>query len=101
MFTISSNENSPKTGFEKVLEFFNSKLSVNKPVDIARIEDETELSWTYVKRVLQKLKKEKYEGFHFKKLGNSWIAWKDREKIIKKLDNTCGHLLREEQETNE
>lgn len=90
------NEGSPKTGFEKILDFFNSKLEVNKPVDIAKIERETDLSWTYIKRVLEKLKKQNYCGFHFEKLGNSWVTWKDREKIIKNLDDTCGHLLQDD-----
>lgn len=102
MLNISSNNQdyTPKTGFDKILDFFNSALEINKPVDIAEIEKETELSWTYIKRVMEKLKKEEYCGFHFEKLGNSWVAWKDREKIIKKLDDTCGQLLQQKEEKN-
>lgn len=66
---------------------------MNKPVDIAEVEKKTDLSWTYVKRMLEKLKKEEYVGFHFEKLGNSWIIWKDRDHVIKKMDDTCGRFL--------
>ncbi|TXT67469.1 MAG: hypothetical protein BAJALOKI1v1_80002 [Promethearchaeota archaeon] len=68
---------------------------MNKPVDIQTIADETDLSWTYLKKLLTNLKEQQYEGFHFEKLGNSWIIWKDRDHIIKHLKNTCGKFLKD------
>ncbi len=90
----SNNENTaPKTGFEKIVYFINS-LEENHPVAIAEIVNKTGLSWTYVKRILSEQLKDKYDGFNLEKSGNTWITWKDRDKIIKKLDDTCGHLLK-------
>ena len=89
-----NNQNTaPKAGFERIVEFINN-LESNHPVAIAEIVDKTDLSWTYVKRILSEQLKDKYEGFHLEKSGNTWITWKDREKIIKKLDDTCGDLLK-------
>ena len=89
-----NNQNTaPKTGFERIIEFINN-LELNHPVAIAEIVDKTELSWTYVKRILSKELKDKYEGFNLEKSGNTWITWKDRDKIIKKLDDTCSDLLK-------
>ncbi|MFX1298770.1 MAG: hypothetical protein ACFFD2_28410 [Promethearchaeota archaeon] len=95
-FTITSETPDivPTTGFEKIINFFNKKLDINNPVGIQEIVDETGLSWSYIKKVLEKLLKEEYCGFHFEKVGNSWVSWKDREHIIKKLDNTCGRFLK-------
>ncbi len=81
-----------KSGLEKIIEFFNS-LEENHPVSITEVVDNTDLSWTYVKRVLKEELKDNYAGFHFEKSGNTWIAWKDRDKIVKKLDKTCGSML--------
>jgi len=95
-FTITSETPDivPTTGFEKIINFFNKKLDINNPVGIQEIVDETGLSWSYIKKVLEKLLKEEYCGYHFEKVGNSWVSWKDREHIIKKLDNTCGRFLK-------
>ena len=98
---IISSENSntaPRTGLEKIIEYFNTALNVNKPVGIQDVEKNTGLSWTYVKRMLKKIKDDEYCGFHFEKVGNSWIAWKDRDHIIKKMDDTCGRFLQTEEE---
>ena len=91
--THNNQNTAPKTGFERIIEFINN-LELNHPVAIAEIVDQTGLSWTYVKRILSKQLKDKYDGFNLEKSGNTWITWKDREKIIKKLDDTCGHLLK-------
>ena len=93
----SHNENSaPRTGLEKIIEYFNNTLKINKPVGIQDVEENTGLSWTYVKRMLKRLKEEEYCGFHFEKVGNSWVAWKDRDHVIKKMDDTCGRFLESE-----
>ncbi|MFO8019089.1 MAG: hypothetical protein R6U96_10670 [Promethearchaeia archaeon] len=55
--------------------------------------DYTDLSWTYVKRVLTKELNDNYVGFHMKKSGNTWMTWKDRDKIVRELDHTCRELL--------
>ena len=73
----------------------NYKLEKNTPIDIAKIVDDTNLSWTYVKKNLENIKKKNYSGFNFEKLGNSWIVWKTRDKIIAKLNNTCGKLIKD------
>lgn len=77
------------------MDFFNS-LEKNTPVSITEVVDNTELSWTYVKRILKQKLKNNYAGFHFEKSGNTWIAWKDRDKIIRKLEHTCGEMLESE-----
>ena len=79
-------------GFQKIINFLNLKLKINSPIDIAEIVEKTELSWTYVKKILEQIKKMEYIGYHFKKLGNSWIVWKKREKIIPKLNDTCSRF---------
>ncbi len=89
---IKHEDNAPKTGIEKILDFLNS-LDTNKPVAIAEVVEKTALSWTFVRRTLEQLKDE-YIGLNFEKSGNTWIAWKDRDKIAKKMDDTCGHLLK-------
>ena len=86
-----SDSTSP--GFQKLVDFINKSLDVNSPVDIAEIEEQTGLSWTYVKRLLEQLKEEEYVGFHFEKIGNSWAIWKSREHILRPMDDTCGRLL--------
>lgn len=68
--------NTPKTGIEKIIDYFND-LEKNRPVAITEIVEKTELSWSFVKKTLKKLKDKKYCGFHFEKSGNAWIAWKD------------------------
>ncbi len=91
---MSEIENPPKTGFEKIIDYFNENLDINHPVAIAKIVEDTEFSWSFVKKTLKKIKEE-YDGFHFEKSGNTWIIWKDRNHLIKKLDNTCSRLLNE------
>ncbi len=84
----------PKTGFEKIINFFNQNLEINHPVAIAEVVDNTGFSWSFVKKTLKKLKEEEYCGFHFEKSGNTWIVWKDRDKILPKLDDTCSRFLK-------
>lgn len=93
IITSETPDNTPKTGFEKIIDYFN-KLEKNQPVAIAEIVKKTGFSWSFVKKTLKKLKNEEYTGFNFEKSGNTWIAWKDRDKIIKKLEDTCGRLLK-------
>ena len=81
----------PKSGFEKIVDFINS---IDHPVALKEVVDETGLSYTYVKKTLDKLKKEEYCGFHFEQSGSTWLIWKDMDKITKKLDDTCGRLLK-------
>jgi len=66
---------------------------MNHPVAIAEVVDKTGLSWTYVRRILEQLKKD-YVGLNFEKSGNTWIAIKTRTRIIPKMDDTCGHFLK-------
>ncbi len=68
-------------------------MEKNHPITLKEVVDKTGISYTYVKRVLDKFKKEEYCGFHFDKSGGTWIAWKDREKILPKLDDTCSRYL--------
>ncbi|MFW9826612.1 MAG: hypothetical protein ACFFEY_03220 [Candidatus Thorarchaeota archaeon] len=82
----------PKTGFDKIIEYFNNSLEINHPVAIAKIVDDTGFSWSFVKKTLKKINEE-YDGFHFEKSGSTWITWKDRDHLIKKLDYTCANLL--------
>ena len=94
--TISSNlkESSPKTGCEKVIDFFNNHLEINHPITIKEIVEKTGFSWSFIKKTLKKLKTEEYCGFNFEKSGSTWISWKDREHIIKKMDDTCSRFLK-------
>jgi hypothetical protein len=82
----------PKTGFDKIIEYFNNSLEINHPVAIAQIVNDTGFSWSFVKKTLKKINDE-YDGFHFEKSGSTWITWKDRDHLIKKLDYTCANLL--------
>jgi len=91
-----NNDSAPKSGFEKILDFFNSKLQLNHPIAIKEVVERTGFSWSFVKKILERLKKEEYVGFNFEKSGATWIAWKDRDKILKKLDDTCGSKLKED-----
>jgi hypothetical protein len=94
---MSKAEKNLKTGFEKIIDYFNSKLEINHPIAIAKVVEDTSFSWSFVKKTLAKIK-EGYDGFHFEKSGNTWITWKDREHIIKKLDETCSRFLDESDE---
>jgi len=88
-----TQDTSPKTGFEKIINFFNNDLETNHPIAIAEVVDKTGFSWSFVKKTLKKLKEDEYCGFHFEKSGNTWIVWKDREKILPKMDDTCSRFL--------
>ena len=85
---------SPKSGFQKIIAFFNANLDRNHPIAIAEVVEKTGFSWSFVKKTLTKIK-EDYDGFYFEKSGSTWIIWKDRDHIIKKLDETCSRFLDE------
>jgi len=89
---MSKVEKNIKTGFERIIHYFNSELEINHPIAIAKVVEDTGFSWSFIKKTLAKIKEE-YDGFHFEKSGNTWITWKDREHIIKKLDETCSRFL--------
>lgn len=91
---MTAQENTPRTGYEKIIEYFNKNLEKNHPIAIAKIVEDTGFSWSFIKKTLAKLKEE-YNGFHFEKSGSTWIIWKDRDHLIKKLDETCSRLLDE------
>ena len=91
---MTAQENTPRTGYEKIIEYFNKNLEKNHPIAIAKIVEDTGFSWSFIKKTLAKLKGE-YNGFHFEKSGSTWITWKDRDHLIKKLDETCSRLLDE------
>ena len=89
---MNQTEDPPKTGFQKLIDYFNIKLDINHPIAIAKIVEDTGYSWSFIKKTLSKIKEE-YDGFHFEKSGSTWITWKDRDHLIKKLDETCSNLL--------
>ncbi|MHA1193413.1 MAG: hypothetical protein ACTSP9_14175 [Promethearchaeota archaeon] len=89
---MSENDSAPKTGLEKIINFFNNVLEINHPITIAEIVNKTGFSWSFIKKTLVKMKDE-YDGFHFEKSGSAWIVWKDRNHVIKKLDDTCSRFL--------
>ena len=89
---MSDKNQALKTGFEKIIEFFNNNLEINRPIAIAEVVEKTGFSWSFVKKTLAKLKEE-YDGFFFEKSGSTWITWKGRDHIIKKLDETCSRYL--------
>ncbi|MHA1241450.1 MAG: hypothetical protein ACTSQU_11795 [Promethearchaeota archaeon] len=89
---MNEKSTTPKTGFEKIVAFFNIKLAVNHPIAIAEVVERTGFSWSFVKKTLTKIKDD-YDGFFFEKSGSTWIIWKDRNHIIKKLDETCSRFL--------
>ncbi len=91
---MTQTENSPKTGFEKIIEYLNNSLEINHPIAIAKIVEDTGFSWSFIKKTLSKIK-EQYDGYHFEKSGNTWLIWKDRQHLIKKLNETCSSLLAE------
>jgi hypothetical protein len=94
---MSNTEKTLKTGFDKIIDYYNSKLDINHPVAIAKVVEDTGFSWSFIKKTLAKIKEE-YDGFHFEKSGNTWITWKDRDHIIKKLDYTCSQFLEDTDE---
>lgn len=94
---MNEKNTTPKTGFEKIIDFFNANLEISRPITIAEVVERTGFSWSFVKKTLSKIK-EDYDGFHFEKSGSTWITWKDRDHIIKKLDKTCSRYLDENEE---
>lgn len=94
---MNEKDSAPKTGFQKIIAFFNNNLEMNRPIAIAEVVEKTGFSWSFVKKTLAKIKKE-YDGFHFEKSGSTWIMWKDRNHIIKKLDETCSQFLKDDDE---
>ena len=94
---MTLNNSAPKSGIEKIIDFFNSELDVNHPIAIAEVVEKTGFSWSFIKKTLNKISNE-YDGFHFEKSGNTWITWKDRDHIIPKLDETCSRFLDDEEE---
>ncbi|MFX1419520.1 MAG: hypothetical protein ACFE9N_11430 [Promethearchaeota archaeon] len=91
---MSDKEEAPRTGLEKIIVYFNETLEINHPIAIAKIVEDTGFSWSFVKKTLAKIN-DQYDGFHFEKSGNTWIMWKDRDHLIKKLDETCSRMLDE------
>jgi len=91
---MTQTETPPKTGFQKIIDYFNTNLEINHPVAIAKIVEDTGFSWSFVKKTLIKINDE-FDGFHLEKSGNTWITWKDRDRIIRKLEETCSRLLNE------
>jgi hypothetical protein len=86
-----------KTGLEKIIAYFNNNLEENHPIAIAKVVEDTGFSWSFIKKTLARIK-ENYDGFHFEKSGNTWITWKDRNHIIKKLEDTCSRFLEDPDE---
>ncbi|MBA7666804.1 hypothetical protein ES703_74886 [subsurface metagenome] len=93
---MNEKDSAPKTGFQKIIDFFNNNLEMNRPIAIAEVVEKTGFSWSFVKKTLTKIKEE-YDGFHFEKSGSTWIIWKDLNHIIKKLDETCSRFLKNDE----
>ena len=96
---MNEKNSTPKTGFEKIIDFFNHDLKLNRPIAIAEVVERTGFSWSFVKKTLSKIKDD-YDGFYFEKSGSTWIIWKDRNHIIKKLDETCSRYLDESEDNS-
>jgi hypothetical protein len=96
---LNEKNSAPKTGFEKIIDFFNTNLEINHPIAIAEVVERTGFSWSFIKKTLSKIKEE-YDGFYFEKSGNTWIISKDRNHIIRKLDDdtTCSRFLNDNEE---
>lgn len=92
---MSKRGSAPKSGYERIIDYFNNNLEINHPVAIAQIVEDTGFSWSFIKKTLIKIKKE-YDGFNFEKSGSTWISWKDRDHLIKKLDDTCSRFLKDD-----
>jgi hypothetical protein len=93
---MSKRDSAPKSGFEKLIDYFNNSLEINHPVAIAQIVEDTGFSWSFIKKTLIKIKEE-YDGFNLEKSGSTWISWKDRDHLIKKLDDTCSRFLKDDE----
>ncbi len=94
---MNEKNTTPKTGFERILAFFNDNLAVNHPIAIAEVVERTGFSWSFVKKTLAKIKDD-YDGFYFEKSGSTWIIWTDRNHIIKKLAETCSRFLADDED---
>lgn len=97
---MTKKNSAPKTGLERIIEFYNYSLEINHPIAIAEVVEKTGFSWSFIKKTLSKIRDE-YEGFHFEKSGNTWITWKDRNHVIKKMDDTCSRFLDNDSSTKE
>ncbi|MFW9773163.1 MAG: hypothetical protein ACFFEO_13495 [Candidatus Thorarchaeota archaeon] len=93
---MAKKDSSPKTGLERIIEFFNNKLQINHPIAISELVEKTGFSWSFIKKTLKSMVNN-YDGFNFEKSGGTWLIWKDRDRIIKKLDKTCSQLLKDEE----
>lgn len=82
--------NEPKNATNKIIDYFRS-LQVNEPVAIKEIVNATGLSWTGIKKILQNGNL----NIHFRKSANTWIAWKDTERVGPKQKDSCARFLRE------
>ena len=47
---MSEENNAPKSGFDKIIDYFNNSLDLNHPIAIAKIVEETGFSWSFVKK---------------------------------------------------
>ena len=92
---MSKDIKTPKSGLDKIIEFYNEDLQINHPIAISEVVEKTGFSWSFIKKTLKDMV-DQYEGFHFEKSGGTWITWKDREHIIKKSDDTCSRFLKAE-----
>lgn len=93
---MAIKDSSPKTGLERVIQFFNNELEINHPIAISEVVEKTGFSWSFIKKTLKSMVGN-YDGFNFEKSGGTWLIWKDRDRIIKKLNNTCSQLLKDEE----
>ena len=66
-------------------------MDKNCPVTFSEIEKSTGLSWTGVKKVVDKIKK----NYHLKlrQSGKSWIVWKDEGPLRRKIPDSCHQFL--------
>jgi len=92
--TTDKKDKDSKSGFERIIDFFNETLEVNHPVTIKEIVKKTGLSYTFVKKTLDKLKEENYCGFHYEQSASTWIAWKDQRVIMSQKDFHCSAELK-------
>ncbi len=81
----------PPSGYVKIVKFFNS-MEENHPVSIKEIEQGTNLSWPYIKKVLFKIKEDYL--LNLKKSGGTWIVWKEAGQLKRKLKDSCSQYLK-------
>lgn len=79
------------SGYDKVIEFFN-KMEINHPVSIKEIEEYTDLSWTGIKKILDKIKDD--YNLNLRKSGGNWIIWKNQGHLKRKLKDSCSQYLK-------